>query len=215
VFQSIWKDQTRMSRNDKDKLADALHALTGGDGQETDETVIEETNIVHEAEAVAPEPTPAPVAPPPPAAVPAARPTRPSAPGVSAVRKSAAPSTTTAPTTSTAPARPSRPAAPAPSATPAAVDYARKPVRKVVKKSKYNAGSLLFRQTLIPPCLVAGGMFVLLAIAFFLQPSTYALRQASLYFPIGIGVMGAVVLAMGIFNMILVKKELERKGKSS
>lgn len=227
-----------MSRNDKDSFADALHALSAGNDQETDEAIIEETPL--ESEAVISEPTPAPVTPTPIAPAPVAtapvaptrsvspmasatpqptpaakqRPTRPSAPGITAPQKPTSPTSPTSPTptpTPSAPARPSRPAAPAPIATPAPVDYARKTVRKSASKPKFKAGSLQVRQTLIPPCLVAGGMFLLMGIAFFLQPSTFALRQISLYFPLGIGIMGAVVLALGIFNIILVKKELDRK----
>jgi protein-S-isoprenylcysteine O-methyltransferase Ste14 len=93
------------------------------------------------------------------------------------------------------------------------VSYARKPVARAKRKSK--TGSIEFRRTLIPSCLVVGSMFVLLTILFFFQPADAALRQARVFVPIAIGVLGVVLLAVGVFNMLLVKKELERKQSQS
>ncbi len=58
-------------------------------------------------------------------------------------------------------------------------------------------------------------MFPLLAMAFFLQPSTSALRHANLLFPVTLAVLGLAVLAVGVLNMLMVKKELELQPKTA
>ncbi len=216
-----------MSRHDKDKLADALNALSGGhEADDTHESIESETQVDEsQAAEVSLDPASAP-------AEKTSRPARPSSP---AQPVPAAPAQT--PTSTTRPSRPmspvigsspaanppqtspqarsSRPAAPiisrAPDATSSTVqpvNYAsRKPVAK--KKKKSLTGSIEFRRTMIPPCLVVGASFIVMTGLFFLQPESSALRQARVILPIGMGILGFILLAVGAFNMLLVKKELD------
>ena len=176
---------------DKDHLASALDAMMNGQADESSHDEIVETP-----------------APPPPAAAPAPAPrtARPSAPVLknrpSPVPAPAAPQ----PAPAGRPARPAKPAAAAQSAAP--VDYAaRKPVRK--KPVPYFA-SLDFKQTIIPPCLCVGLGFLVLTVLFFLQPATSALRMGGVLLPAGMAVVGLILLAVGVANVLIVKRELAK-----
>jgi hypothetical protein len=218
---------------DNDKLADALHALTSGDNDH--EPVHEEVHDDAHAAPPAAEAPPA-AAPPPPAAAPVAAP-RPAAPASARPAmptpanrptpqpqpdlKASRPARPTMPTPATqpvaaapaaAPVRQSRPSAPTPASTPAPVaaapvEYARKKI--VVKKKKSFMQTLEFRQTIIPSCLVFGVTCPLLTLIFFLLPETNAIRHASLVLPLSVLVVGLLLLALGVMNMLLVKKELD------
>ena len=86
------------------------------------------------------------------------------------------------------------------------IDYAK---QKKAPARKSTVASLEFRRTLIPPCLVVGIAFPILTLLFFLQPSTSALRHANVLIPIVIALVGFAVLAVGVLNMLMVKKELD------
>lgn len=74
---------------------------------------------------------------------------------------------------------------------------------------KLQTGSLEFRRTLIPPCLVVGICFIVFMLFFFFQPEDAALRQIRWVVPAGMGIMGCLLLGIGVLNMLLVKKELD------
>lgn len=76
-------------------------------------------------------------------------------------------------------------------------------------KRKLRTGSLEFRRTLIPPCLVVGICFIIFMLFFFFQPEDAALRQVRWVVPVGMGIMGCLLLGIGVLNMLLVKKELD------
>jgi hypothetical protein len=70
-----------------------------------------------------------------------------------------------------------------------------------------KAATLDFRRTLIPPCLVVGVGLLLCTALFYLQSPHAALRHASPLLPIGMAMIGGLVLAAGVFNMLLVRAQ--------
>lgn len=111
--------------------------------------------------------------------------------------------------------RPSRPAKPN---SPKRIGQSMSPPRTLVdskqssakpRSRKSRVGSLEFRRTLIPPCLVVGTCFIGFMMFFFLQPDDAALRQVRGVVPVGIGIIGCLLLGVGVFNMLLVKNELD------
>ena len=146
---------------------------------------------------------------------PTARPSRPAGPSIAKPAAPQTPATPAAPASAVRPSRPSQPVVAAPhpgdatAATVQPVSYASR--RPPAKKKQSLTGSIEFRRTLIPPCLVVGGSFLLLTAIFFMLPSTAALSHASIILPLGIGIVGLMVLGVGALNMIMVKKELDSK----
>lgn len=87
-------------------------------------------------------------------------------------------------------------------------NYSRKSATRA-RSRKSLSGSLEFRRTLIPPCLVVGTCFVGFMLFFFFQPEDAALRQIRWVVPVGMGILGFLLLGVGVLNMFLVKKELD------
>ena len=154
---------------DKDRIADALAALSAGGGERDERDP-------HAATPAAPALPPAPVA--------RVRATTPS-------RAPAAPS-----------GRPARPAAPAPSAASIPSASTRHRQRAPVH------ATLGFRQTLIPICLSMGVGLLLAMLGWFMLDPDHPARGVGTWAPITIGIVGAAMLALGIANMLSVRKLL-------
>ncbi|HEY0008530.1 MAG TPA: hypothetical protein VGB55_07395 [Tepidisphaeraceae bacterium] len=193
---------------EKDKLANALDAMMNGSSEV-------DGNDDHPSEAADAAPHPAP-----PDSLPAAqRGARPSAPVIAKpsaampatpTGRSARPSPQPQPSGALPPGRvapPVKPAQPAPAADPV-VDYA---ARKPAKKAVPVYATLSFRQTLIPPCLTLGVALLVLTILYFLQPPDSAVRLTGFILPAGMVLIGVILLAVAVLNMLMVQRELAER----
>ncbi|GIW76542.1 MAG: hypothetical protein KatS3mg104_1605 [Phycisphaerae bacterium] len=97
-----------------------------------------------------------------------------------------------------------------PSVSSGSSNYSKKSATQA-RSRKSISGSLEFRRTLIPPCLVVGTCFIGFMLFFFFQPEDAALRQVRWVVPVGMGILGFLLLGVGVLNMFLVKKELDHR----
>lgn len=97
---------------------------------------------------------------------------------------------------------------PVSSAAPAAGQVA---VSTPAPNSAMPKSSIEFRRTLIPPCLVLGAMLIALAIAYWFQSPTATLRRFSTAVPVAAAIFGALLISLGVFNMLVVKNELDAR----
>ncbi len=70
------------------------------------------------------------------------------------------------------------------------------------------AGSIRFRQTLIPPCLVCGTILSIFSLIYYLQPPTASIRYLEPFWAIGFGLVGVVLIGLAVTNMKIVKNQL-------
>ncbi|MBC7783022.1 MAG: hypothetical protein H7144_04210 [Burkholderiales bacterium] len=78
-------------------------------------------------------------------------------------------------------------------------------------KPAMQKSAIEFRRTLIPPCLVLGAMLIGLAITYWFQSPTAMLRRFSVGVPTAAAIFGALLIALGVFNMLVVKNELDAR----
>lgn len=91
-----------------------------------------------------------------------------------------------------------------------AAPNATRPTTLTVTKRTPRSGSINVRQTLIPLMLTGGAICIGLALAWMMTDVDSPYRRVSAILPIVLAVTGVILLFAALFNMLMVKRELQR-----